>query len=231
MPNLDRQGSLAGTTGARCRVYYQDSANWFEIPGIGSVDFAPSTRTATTYSAFEGAFQVTGGLEIGTVTMEVASFLPNHRSWVYLDAQFNENNNVQLRVETNANNVFNSGTATAAIAKDTGLVTFAPTNTVDLMDSVARGMQLVIGTGRHTIEAISDETVPKFYATPPTENVSAGTFSVETPILRWLITGKLSSHGGSSISEDTANTSQIIVAPNSRVPLPTAIAAHTMGVA
>lgn len=227
---LDRQGALAGTTGSRCRVFYQDGSKQYEIPGVGSVDFAPSTRASTTYSAFEGAFSTTGALEIGAVTFEIASFLPNHRAWKYLDERFSNNNNVQLRVETNANSVFNSGTATAAVAQNTGLVTFAPTNTVDLMSDVARGQQMVIGTDRFTIEAISDETVPKFYVTPPASGVSAGTFSVETPILRWLITGKLSSHGGASIAEDAANSSQIVVQPSGRVPLPTPQATHTEGI-
>ena len=233
MPNLDRQGSLAGTTGSRCRVFYQDGSNNYEIPGVGSVDFAPSTRAASTFAAFEGSFGVTGSLEIGAVTFEIASFLPNHRAWKYLDAQFNSNNNVQLRVETNANNVFNSGAATAAISdanKDTGLVTFAPTNAVELMGDVARGHQMVIGTNRLTIEAISDETVPKFYVSPPGSAITAGTFTVQTPILRWLITGKLSSHGGASIAEDAANSSQFIIQPSGRVPLPTAEATHTMGI-
>ena len=231
---LDRQGSLAGTTGSRCRVYYQDGATWNEVPGVGSVDFAPSTRASTTYSAFEGAFSTTGALEIGSVTFEVASFLPNHRAWKYLDAQFNDNNNVQLRVETNANSVFNSGTATAAVAQSTGLVTFAPTETVGLMSDVARGHQMTIGTGgsaqRLTIEAISDEETPKFYVTPPSSGVSAAAFTVQTPILQWLITGKLSSHGGASIAEDAANSSQFIVQPTGRVPLPTAITTHTNGI-
>lgn len=227
---LDRQGALSGTTGSRCRIFYADGADWREVPGIGSVDFAPSTRASTTYSAFEGAFSTTGALEIGTVTFEVASFLPNHRAWKYLDKQFDNNDNVQLRVETNQNSVFNSGTATAAVAPSTGLVTFAPTGTIDLMSDVARGHQMVIGTNRLTIEAISDESVPKVYVTPPASAIAAAAFSVETPILRWLVTGKLSSHGGASIAEDAANSSQFIVAPSGRVPLPTAQATHTEGI-
>ena len=223
----DRQGSLAGTTGSRCRIFYKDGASTYEVPGIGSVDFAPSTRASTTYTAFEGAFSTTGALEIGTVTFEVASFLPNHRAWKFLDKQFNNNDNVQLIVETNANSVFSSGTATAAVATTTGLVTFAPTNVVDSMNDVARGHQLIVGDTRLTIESITDDTIPKFYVTPPASNVSAGTFSVVTPILRWLVTGKLSSHGGASIAEDAANSSQFIVAPSGRVPLPKAVDSHT----
>ena len=121
---LDRQGALAGSTGSRCRVFYQSGADWHEVPGVGSFELAPSTRSSTTYSAFEGAFSTTGALEIGAATFEVASYLPNHRAWAYLDSRFNDNDNVQLRVETNKVSVFNSGDATFEVSeanKDTGL--------------------------------------------------------------------------------------------------------------
>lgn len=226
----ERQGALAGTTGSRCRVFYIDGADWREVPGIGSVDFAPSTRASTTYSAFEGAFSTTGALEIGAVTFEVASFLPNHRAWTYLDGRFSGNDNIQLRVETNANQVFNSGDGTVAIATNSGLCTFAGGLDVATMSDVARGHQIAIGTNRYTIEAISDENPNKFYVSPPDSAVSASKFTVVFPILRWLVTGKLSSHGGASIAEDAANSSQFIVQPSGRVPLPTAITAHTEGI-
>ena len=225
---LDRQGALSGQTGSRCRIFYQEGADWHEVPGIGSFDLAPSTRTSTTYSAFEGAFSTTGALEIGAATFEVASYLPNHRAWKYLDGKFASNDNVQLRVETNQNNVFNGGEATIAIASATGLVTFAPAETVDLMSDVARGHQFVTAGGRYTIEAIAEDK--KFYVTKPDSNVSATKFEVVFPILRWLVTGKLSSAGGSSVSEDAANSSQFIVAPSGRVPLPTPVATHTEGI-
>lgn len=227
MPN-EKQGSLSGATGSRCRVFYQDGGDWKEIPGVNGVDVAPSTRTATTFTAFEGSFSSTGPLDIGAVTFAVSSYLPQHRAWRHLDAKFNANDNVQLRVETNKNVVFNGGDATIAIASDSGLVTFAPTNTVDLMSDVARGHQFVAGTNRYTIEAISEDN--KFYVLNPASNVSAVKFTVEMPILQWLITGKLSSNGGSSISEDAATSSEFIIQPSGRVPLPRVISAHTEGI-
>lgn len=235
----ERQGALAGSTGSRCRIFYQDGSKWNEIPGIGSFELAPSTRTSTTYTAFEGAFSTTGALEIGAATFEVASYLPNHRSWVYLDNQFNDNSPVQLRVETKANIVFNSGAGEFELTdanKATGLLTIAKSVT-DQMNDVARGHQIVYGTAgsekRVTIQAISDDDTPKFYIDPldPTAAIGKTQFRVEMPILRWLITGKLSSNGGSSISEDAVNSSQFIVQPSGRVPLPSVQATHTMGIA
>ena len=227
---LDSQGSLAGATGSRCRIYYQDGANWREIPGVNGFELAPSTRTATTYSAFEGAFSETGPLDIGAATFAVASYVPNHPAWEYLDSRFNSNTNVQLRVETNKNVVFNSGDATVAIASDTGLCTFSPANVVDSMTDVARGHQIVTASARYTIRAISDENPRKFYVVEPESNVSAIKFEVEFPILQFLVTGKLSSNGGASISEDAANSSEFIVQPAGRVPLPKVLAAHTEGI-
>lgn len=223
----ERQGALSGTTGSRTRIFYQDGADWREVPGINSFDLAPSTRTATSYSAFEGTFAGVGTLEVGQATFEVGSYVPGHRAWSFLDNAFNENNNVSIRVETNKSDVFDSGTATVAIAT-TGLCTFAPPSTTDLMDAVARGHQMVVGTDRYTIEAIAEDD--KVYVSPPDSAVSASTFKVEQPILRWLITGKLSSSGGTSISEDAAVSSQFIIQPTGRVPLATVQATHTEGI-
>ena len=224
----ERQGALSGSTGSRTRIFYQSGSNWREVPGINSFDLAPSTRTATSYSSFEGTFAGVGTLEVGQATFEVGSYVPGHRAWTFLDNAFNENENVSLRVETNKSEVFDSGTATVAIAQNTGACTFAPTNTVDLMSSVARGHQMVVGTTRYTIEAVSEDD--EFYVTPPTSAVTASTFKVEQPILRWLITGKLSSSGGASISEDAATSSQFIIQPTVRVPLPTVQGEHTEGI-
>lgn len=226
----ERQGALAGSTGSRCRIFYIDGSNWNEVPGIGSVDFAPSTRSTATYSAFEGAFSTTGALEIGAVTFEVASFLPNHPAWKFLDSKFNNNDNIQLRVETNENDVFNSGDGTVSIATNTGLCTFAGGLDVASMSDVARGHQIVTGTDRHTITKISNESPSKFYVEPPASAVNATKFRVVFPILQWLVTGKLSSSGGASIAEDAANSSQFIVQPSGRVQLPTAVNAHTEGI-
>ena len=221
---LDRQGALAGSTGSRCRVFYQDG-EWKEVPGIGSFELAPSTRTSTTYSAFEGAFSTTGAQEIGAATFEVASFLPNHRAWAYLDKQFRANDNVQLRVETTKTDVFISGDGTVAI-DTSGVCTFS-NGVVDQMSNVARGHQILSGTRAFTIESITDATPPVFTVKPDGSALAAAKFSVIMPIIRWQITGKLSSSGGSSVSEDAVNSAQFIVQPAALVPLPEVVTKHT----
>ena len=96
------------------------------------------------------------------------------------------------------------------------------------MSDVARGMQIVTASARYTIEDI--DTDNKIYVTPPASAVAAIKFQVIFPILRWLVVGKLSSHGGASISEDAATSSQFIVQPSGRVPLPVPVASHTEGI-
>ena len=225
---LSAQGSLAGTTGSRCRIFYQDGSNWNEVPGIGSFDLAPSTRTATSYSAFEGTFSGVGTQEIGAATFEVASFVPGHRAWAFLDGKFNENDSVLLRVETTKSELYDSGTKTVAIANNTGICTFSDsTEQLTEMKSagVARGHTILAGGTLYTIQKIDEDDVVS--VSPPASAVTATTFEVILPVIRWVVGGKLSSSGGASITEDAATSSQFIVQPTVRVAQPTLHENHT----
>ena len=220
----DRQGVLAGRTGKGTRSWYvDDDGDWNEIPGLDNFSVAATEPTATTYTAFEGSFAEVGNAEVGDASWDIVSFTPHHPAWKYMERKRKSQDNVQFRIETDEVNKFQpSSTATVAIATD-GTVTFGGTGlgsqVTDLKD-VARGLCFKIGTNLHTIVSISDDTTPVFIVEAPASAVSAASYSVVFPILRWSFTGIVKTPFETSITQDAPLSSRLVVTPTSIIPLP-----------
>lgn len=233
---LDRQGNLAGTTGARARMFYQaDDASWHEVPGIGSMTINPDSSDSATYAAMEGSFSTTGADTIGTVDFEVTSFLPNHPAWEFLDMKRRAKQNVSLRAETQLQTVF-TPSGDVAITANTGVLDFdtAGDALAAVNGGVARGHEIGIGAdltalgdgNLHTIESISDAATPVFTsATKMAVSSTKARFFV--PIYRFVISGAIQTGGGASLAQDAAMGSQLTIQPASSVARPTKHLKHT----
>lgn len=224
----DRQGALAGVSGRRMRVYYDDAGTYRELQGIGSMEIASGQAQAQTYQGFEGELSEAGAPEVGAVTFEVSSYAPQHPSWQWMQSQLDDAQNVTIRAESREVTVspVTSGAMTAAIAT-TGVVTFA--GSYVLPAEVARGHCIKIGTNLYVIQSISDADTPVVTVGPsPNSAVSAANFSIVFPILRWQISGQISQMPGGSVGTDTLITGSFGIQPSRRVALPTPQAAHSV---
>ena len=222
----DRQGALAGVTGNRARVYYNDSG-WKEVQGIGSMEIGTGSATTNTYNAFEGSFSEAGSEEIGQVTFEAASYQPAHRSWRWLEGKRAAGDDVTLRVESRQVTIApaTTGNRRAAIAT-TGVVTFS--GGASLPSSAARGHALLIDGDIYVIESISDATNPVVTVTAPNSAVSADNFAVIFPILRWVVSGSIAQMPGATLGLEAAITGQLVIQPRVRVALPSPQSAHSV---
>jgi len=219
----DRQGVLAGKTGKGTRSWYF-SSKWKEIPGLDNFSLGSNEPTAQTYPAFEGSFAEVGSPEVADVSWDIVSFMPHHPAWKYLDEKRESQDSVQFRVETNEVAKFTpQSTATVEIAKDTGVVTFGGTglgSAATDLGEVARGMCFKLGSDLHTIESVSDDDIPVFVCEPPAEDVSAASYSVVFPIMRFAFTGIVKASFGVDISREAPMSSRFIVTPTTIVKLP-----------
>ena len=221
----DRQGVLAGRTGKGTRTWYvDDDGTWREVPGLDNFGVAANGPTATTYTAFEGSFAEVGVAEVGDASWDIVAFAPHHPAWKFLETKRVSQDNVQFRVETGEVTKFQpASSATVAIDTD-GAVTFGGSGNgsvvADLKD-VARGMCFKIGNALHTIASISDADTPVFTTEPPASAVSAASYEVVFPILRWAFTGIVKTPFETSITQDAPLSSRFVVTPTSIISLPT----------
>ena len=229
----DRQGVMAGTTGANARTFYNDGSNWLEVQGLGQMDISPPTAQSNTFSGFEGSFSVPGEREIGQVTYEVASFAPNHRSWRHLRGLYDDGNDVTLRTETREIDIATPGNTTAAIAT-TGVVTLAAGLTIADIPGLARGHVFVLGNKTYTVESISDDDTPVITVyddatgeAPATAVAATRIAKIIQPILRWIIAGSITTFPVGRLARDSAVTSQLIIQPRTEISIPTIQTAHS----
>jgi len=228
----DRRGRLAGTTAAAARIYYNDDGEWKELPGIGQMELTPDSSQSSTYSAFEGAFAVSGTPEIGQATFEINSLMPHHPGWKFMEAARQAKRDVQLRAETPNTVIFTADKkAMVAIAKAGGAVTFSGSGSGSAatdLEAAARGHCFRIGAKLYTIESISDADTPVFACEPPAADVAAATYSVVWPIMRWSISGGIATYGGATLAEDAATSGQMVIQPRVSVPPAVIAAEHTI---
>ena len=230
----DRQGVMAGTTGANARTFYNDGSNWLEVQGLGSMEITPPSASSNTYSGFEGSFSVPGEREIGAVTYEVASFAPNHRSWKHLRSLYDGNDDVTLRTESRKIDIAVPSSGAMVAISAAGAVTFSGGFGIADMPGLARGHVLVVGSKNYTVEAISDADTPVVTVydnadgEAPGSNVAAARLTaVVQPILRWIISGAITTFPSGSLARDSAVTSQLVIQPRTEVAVPAIALAHS----
>lgn len=227
----DRQGGLAGRTGKGTRTRFFNEGDWDEIPGLDNFTVTSNEPTATTYTAFDGSFVEVGSPEVGDATWDIASMSPQHPSWEILESKRKSQDNVQFRVETSeARKYTPAGSATIAIDTD-GVVTFGGTGlgskATDLND-VVRGLVFKVGGELHVIKSISDDDIPAFVTKAPATAVSAGSYTVVFPILRWEFTGIIKNPFEINVSRDAPITSTLVVTPTRIIELPKAQLTETV---
>ena len=232
----ERQGKLAGTTGARAIVLYNEDGTWKGVQGLGQMQINPGQAQSSTYSAFEGSFSTTGAEEIGTVSFEINSFMANHPSWKYIAAQRKARANIQLRVESQEQVIYNANEGSMIALTNAGVVTLSGnggSKKTDLVDA-ARGHAFKTAAKLLTIRSISDAADPVIKCEIQRDgagaaealNATAWT-QIVVPILRWNISGKIATFGGATLQEDAAISGQLVVQPTSAIELPMMQLTHT----
>ena len=206
----------------------QIGTDYREITGAGTLTFEPPEAPQNTNRAFRRSRQLTGTAEIGTMTIEVPSLITNTQVYNQLLASGTKN----FRVETEEELIFTSAStamAAIAVARD---VTFSGTGdgssaTLLSEDRFGQGASIKIGSTYYLIDEIPhdlDGSSNKAKVWPaPSGAVAAGTFSIGIEKRQWNFTATVASFGGigATTGDGTSVTSNLTLAPTSRLPAAT----------
>lgn len=167
----------------------QDGVNFDEAPGVSSWSQSggdPETRQSIMW---RGTRQKTGAAQAPTIDIEFASYLPHHPVIGDLQEAFALSTKVRMRLTTQEEEIFASGTGGSAgqcaIAANTGVCTFSGDdgNNADFTgDDYGPGHVIEIGANKYTIVKISDAGVVTVVA--PAAAVTAGAYKILVPSLR-----------------------------------------------
>ena len=230
---VEKRGGLAGRSGRRCVVSYNDpsaGAAYIEVPGISNFSIGVGEAPSDTTAAFEGSYSVLGEPPIGDVNFTVVSYLPNHKAWQDIDRAFGDGSTFNWRIDTPVRAILaeTTGDNKASIAANTGQLTIAGDMAPWLDARIQRGMSLIIGDTKYTIRSIGvndagTALVPAETIVDPAAAVAASLYAIELPALRWSFAGGVKQSGSVDGGVDTAIGSTLVVTPSVRIALPTVI--------
>ena len=121
-------GTLPVVSGSGAIVEVNSGSGWWRLPGAGSWTESGGEAPTRDVVAFEAIAQVTGQARAATIALETVSYLARHRAYRAVRKAWQDGSNIQLRLTTPGVLYLSAdglGVATAAVAKDTGIVTFA----------------------------------------------------------------------------------------------------------
>ena len=160
---------------------------WIKIPGIKSYSFSGGEREGRSQNTDSTDPSATVGT-LGATAAEITALVQlKHPGWELIDESLRERKRLFHRL-TLIKNVILPTTAsgtTAAIAAD-GTVTFA--GTTPARRHLREGADLVVGSNRYVIETVNQDTLATTVE-PPSSAVSAATYSVEIPSVRYSFEG------------------------------------------
>ena len=170
------------------KLEYQEGADWIRVPGVGSYRETGGEAPTRDVVGFEATSTLTGRRRVPTIECDVASYLPHHAAWKKIRAQSDAQKSLTWRLVIPEDTVFTGdGTATAAIAAATGIVTFAaaggslPTFT---NPEYAPGLGLVVAGTLYVIDDVDATTGVFTVRKPPNDVAASAAWSIIRPALR-----------------------------------------------
>ncbi len=166
--------------------YATDGVTFRKIPYGATFSTSGGEPTVIEGDTFDGPFKRVGELRVPDATIEFPSYVPNHASWVALQAEaMNNNAPVTYRISTLEEEFYAASGAANTVAIDTaGAVTFAGTAPDFTGDDFAVGMVVQIGTDEYTIDTISSTGAVVVKPAPATAIVATVDYKILNPSLQ-----------------------------------------------
>ena len=210
--------------------------NFHELPGISGWSESPGEAPSSEIRSFKATAQQTGSPAPPTISLDVASFSPQHSSWRRALASYKSKKTVTFKFATEALNIFGPTTDAAdtmAVAANTGVVTLAGDYPDLTDDDYATGDAFVydvagttpkiltidslLGTGA-TVAKVTDPLTDSF----PAAALTAKKYSIITPGLELVFLGRIASVPGlGNLSTESTLTGSMNIACKSLLPSPT----------
>ena len=225
----EKRGGFAYIPGLRTVLSYSTDGGvtYYEVPGIGSMSAPAGERPESDLNAFEGAASIGGEIPITDVTFPVTAYNPHDQSWIDIVDAWKANDAVQFRVQTPAEEALFGPSAagkTAAIAMNTGIVTFAGQGGhADFTDPLyQRGHAIKIANELYPISSIDvNGNVVVVKVRPyPAANVVAAVYSVVRPQLGMDFGARVKNANSMEIGSDAGSVigSNLVIKPAGLLP-------------
>lgn len=129
----------------------EDGVKWRELPFVGTISATGAEAPETEVNAFRGSGKISGRERVASLSLNVASYVPGHRSWRDVARASREGRRLNWRITTIETIVQAALAETKlAVAKATGAVTVTGNKAADLdftKTNFSLGMAVQIGAG------------------------------------------------------------------------------------
>ena len=198
----------------------KDGSTFFNLPFTGDITASGGDAPETDIPAYDSIGKVTGHPRVPSLSVAMASYVPNLDIWDTIYAAAADGDLITWRIRTSKRELHAPAGAgnTIGIAA-TGVVTFAGTDRPDFTTKRFNvGLVIEVGSGKYTVDSISSTGVVTVRPAPATAVAAASGYKIVVPSLELEFSGTVRSQGNFELPAEGNLATTLEITPQSQLP-------------